>query len=340
MSTFPTRPVTIYDVAAAASVSPGTASKALNDQGKLSVLTRERVKRVADQLGFYPNGLAVSLARQRSAAVGLLCVSRFEKISSPIIEGIEEVMAEVDISVFLCNAHGNPERERRHLDALLSRRVDGIILLESDVHRREPIDLSTFQIPVVYAYTRVSSAGTVCVVPDDYEGGRLVGEHLANLGRRRVAFIGGPIEHEAVQARLTGAREAIVANKGELRAEHIRCGSWSTAFGEEAALELLNLRNDIDAIFCASDQLASGALHALGAAQIDVPSDIAVVGYDNWDTFALATRPTLTTVDMNLRKLGQLASRTLLRLLNGETIAETLVVSPSVVVRNSAPQPA
>src|SRR5262245_10422210 len=133
-------PVTIRDVARAAGVSVGTVSKALNGQGQLREETRVAVRSTAQRLGFRPNHLAQSLLRKRTFTVGLISTDSYGRFSIPVLEGIESALEPARISVFLCRAD-DPVRERRHVDSLLAKRVDGIIVTGRRTDLRPPIDL-------------------------------------------------------------------------------------------------------------------------------------------------------------------------------------------------------
>ena len=122
------RRVTIRDVAAEAGVSIGTASKALNGQGKLRTETRERVAEVAQRLGFAPNTLAQALLAGRSFTVGLITTDSFGRFSIPVMLGVEDALGTGQVSVFMCDTRDDPERERRYVETLAARRVDGLIV--------------------------------------------------------------------------------------------------------------------------------------------------------------------------------------------------------------------
>src|SRR5579883_194485 len=120
--------VTIYDVASKAGVTIGIVSQALNGRGRMRPETRERIQEAAKALGFHPNDLAHSLLRGRSFSVGLLSTDSYGRFSIPVMSGIEDALGAAQVSVYLCDAREDPERERRYLDSLLSKRVDGMIV--------------------------------------------------------------------------------------------------------------------------------------------------------------------------------------------------------------------
>jgi LacI family transcriptional regulator len=327
--------VTIYDVARAAGVTIGTVSKALNGQGKLRQETRARVQEVAARLGFQPNSLAQSLLRGRSFTVGLLTTDRYGRFSIPLLSGIEDALGESQVSVFLCNTFDNPVRERQHIESLLAKHVDGIIVTGRRTDPRPPIALDSKRAPVLYAYTQVADPGALCLLPDDEQGARLAGEHLVSHGRRRLAHITGPGYFAAVQERIEGMRAVLRQHGLECPEHRILAGPWSEAWGYQAVNNLLDSDSTIDAIFCGSDQLARGAADALRERGVRVPDDIALVGFDNWEVIAAATRPPLTTIDMNLHELGRQAGIRLLDLVNGKKETGIIRLPCSLVLRAS-----
>ena len=132
-------PPTIHDLARLADVSIGTVSKALNGGGRLRQETRERVERVAREIGYRPNDLAHSLRRARSRTIGILTSDSFGRFSMPIVEALEERLAEAGIAVFMCNATDDPERERHHLDQLQRKRIDGLVVTARRADMRAPL---------------------------------------------------------------------------------------------------------------------------------------------------------------------------------------------------------
>jgi LacI family transcriptional regulator len=327
-------PVTIRDVARAAGVSVGTVSKALNGSGQLREETRAAVRNAAERLGFRPNDLAQSLLRKRTFTVGLISTDSYGRFSIPVLEGIESALEPARISVFLCRAD-DPVRERRHVDSLLAKRVDGIIVTGRRTDRRPPVDLRGASVPVVYAFAQVADSRALCLLPDDRGGARLAVEHLIGRGRRRIAHVTGPLDFEAVRKRRQGFRDALEAAGLGGRTGVVRNGTWSEAFGRDAAQQLIARRPAIDAIFCGSDQIARGVIDSLREKGVAVPDDIAVVGFDNWDVIAAATRPPITTIDMNLHELGRQAGLRLLTMVDGARASGVERLPCRLVVRQS-----
>ena len=325
---------TIRDVARASNVSIGTVSKALNNNGNLRQETRERIATVAKAIDYRPNDLAQSLHRARSMTVGILSTDSFGRFSFPIVAAIERRLFDHGVAVFMCNATDDPLRERRHIDQLLGKRVDGIVVTARRVDRREPIEPAAPGLPVVYVFCRVEHPEAFCLLPDDEGGAKLAVGHVAALGRKRIASISGPERFEAVRLRERGYRAA-VAEAG-LPALATLSGRWSEAWGREAAQTLFSRRKDApDALFCGNDQIARGAIDALREMGLAVPGDVSVVGFDNWDVMTAATRPPLTSVDMNLEALGREAGAALLEMMAGRRFTGVRRLPCSLVVRGS-----
>ena len=327
---------TIHDVARMAGVTIGTASKALNDGGNLRAETRDKVRKAAKDLGYRPNDLARSLHRSHSFTVGILSNDSFGRFSFPIVEALEGQLADLGIAVFMCNATDDPARERQHLDQLLGKQVDGLVITARRVDRRPPIDLGAHDLPVVYIFSQVDDPAALCVLPDDEGGAMLAVEHLASLQRKRIAHITGPEHFEAVRLRRNGYRRALAAaGLAELDGFY-RPGVWSEHSGGEAVAVLFDgKRQPPDALFCGNDQIARGAADALREKGIQVPQGVAIVGFDNWDVMVTACRPPLTSVDMNLKALGREAGAQLIAMIGGEHFSGVRRLPCTLQVRES-----
>jgi LacI family transcriptional regulator len=328
--------LTIRDVARASNVSVGTVSKALNNSGSLRRETRDKVIAVAKELGFRPNDLAHSLHRGQTFTVGLISNDNFGRFSIPIMEGLEEHLADSCISVFMCNAADDPEREERHIESLLKKRVDGIVVTARRVDRRRPLEVGSPDLPVVYVFSQADDPTAFCLLPDDEGGSDIAADHLARIGRRRIAHVTGPERFQAVRDRCHGYRNALARHGLDEPEGFYLPGVWSEAWGREAAARLFqSSRVPPDAIFCGSDQIARGMTDALRERGIAVPGQVSIVGFDNWDVMAEASRPPLTSIDMNLKELGREAGRRLVDLIAGQELRGVRRIPCTLVLRDS-----
>jgi LacI family transcriptional regulator len=326
--------ITLRDVANLAGVSVATASKALNGQPQVRAETRERVVRAAEQLSFSPNTLAQGLITQRSGTVGLLTSDLEGRFSIPILMGAEDAFGVDEISVFLCDARGDNMRERHHLRALLSRRVDGLIVVGARPDARASLGRE-IPVPVVYAYSPSEDPEDLSLVTDNIGGGRLAVDHLLQYGRRRIAHITGDATYGAAQDRASGALARLAEEGLELAGDHVWFGSWSEAWGRGATRMLLQRCPDIDAIFAGSDAIARGVLDVLHQEELAVPTQVAVIGFDNWNILAANARPPLSTVDMNLEQLGRLAAQRLFTAIDGDLGSGVETLACRLVTRES-----
>jgi len=305
--------VTIRDVAQLAQVSPATVSKVLNNAPHVSEATRQRVYNAVRKLDFRPNVIARSLKINQTATLGLITDDLEGVFTMSMMRGIEEVASAQGFSVFLCNSYGDSAREKAHLETLVAKQVDGVILLSGyRVRERGAPALDIGHMPVVYLYQYTKDINAPCIVPDDEGGGLLGTRHLLDAGRKRIAFINGPPHYEATHLRLRGYRHALETHGLTFDPALIRAGKWHASSGYQMTHELMTLPQPPDAIFCASDSLAAGALDALHELGLNVPDDVAVVGFDN-RYFSAHQRPPLTTVALPLYEMGALAGEILLK---------------------------
>jgi LacI family transcriptional regulator len=327
--------LTIHDVARLSKVSVGTVSKALNNNGSRRQETRDRVIAIAKKIGFRPNDLAQSLHRGQTFTVGLISNDSFGRFTMPIMEGLEECLADSRIAVFMANATDDPAREAQHVEQLLGKRVDGIVVTARRADQRSKLTVPVRGVPVIYVFSRTDDPDAYCLLPDDEGGAMLAVDHLIRLGRRRIAHVTGPERFEAVRLRHAGYRKALAA-AGIAEIGGFLPGTWSENWGRDAMAQLFARgRLPPDAIFCGNDQIARGAADALRERGIDVPSAVAIVGFDNWEIMADATRPPLTSIDMNLKDLGRQAGLRLLEMIAGKRLRGVHRLPCTLVVRES-----
>lgn len=328
---------TVRDVAQLAGVSPGTVSKALNGRGQLRDETRLKVHDAAERLGFQPNHLARSLIEGRTYTVGVLTSASFGRFTMPLMEGIEDSLGAGKVSTLLCDGRGDPLRERHYLQELLNRRVDGLVVTG---RRRDPRrSVGKLPIPVVYVLSESDDPTDLSLAYDDEQGAELAIRHLLAVGRKRLSYVSGPARHLSTRLRLQGTERALAAFGYKLTPEDILVGEWSESWGRSAAglLAKRTSGDHVDAIFCGSDQIARGVADGLREAGVDVPRQVSIVGFDNWDVMVEGSRPPLTTVDPNLTKLGQLAANRLLTAIDGGELGSGLILRPcDLVLRQSS----
>jgi LacI family transcriptional regulator len=328
------RSVTLSDVARLAGVSVATASKALNARDEVAPETRRRVLEAAEELSFQPNVLARGLLTGRTRTIGLLTDELGGRFSIPVLLGVENALANGQMSVLLCDARGDAIRRQHYIRTLLARQVDGFVVL-GDSNDLRPSLTRDIPVPVVYVYGESDDPDDLSVLADDEHGARLAAEHLVSLGRRQIAHITGPESYRAARDRVASLRKVLASAGLPLAGGDPLYGEWSQRWGRQAARMLLATYPEIDAIFCGNDQIATGVAGAVRELGRRVPEDVSIIGYDNWHEFAADCQPPLTTVDLNLQQLGETAVKHLFAALDGEPDSGVVRQPCRLVVRDS-----
>ncbi|MEL7978099.1 LacI family DNA-binding transcriptional regulator [Isoptericola sp. F-RaC21] len=316
-------------MAEAAGVSMSTASKAINGRGRISAATRRRILDSARELGFVASS---GPGRQPVTSVGVLAADLESRFSLPILDGLEDGLSSSSSFVHLCNARGDRLRERHQLNALLDRRVDGLIVVGGRTEERDPVG-EDLPVPVVYVHSRSRDPRDTSLVVDDAQGGRLQIEHLAALGRTRVAHISGRPQYRVAADRKVGLAEAAETLGVQLVAE-LADGPRTALWGRSAMLRILEShgRDAVDAVVCDSDAIALGVIDRLRRESVRVPEDVAVVGYENFGPLVWNSDPAITSVDMLLEEMGREAARLLHGALAGGGLEPGVVAMPCELV--------
>lgn len=325
---------TLKDVALEAQVSVATVSKALNNRREVHPETRARILEIAERVGLHHNALSRNFLTGRIGTVGLLTDDLVGRMALPILAGVEDAFGYEKTSVFLCNSRGDAIRESFHIKSLLARRVDGLIVVTSSGHVRNSLG-KKFPIPVVYAYGPSNDPHDISLVADSAGSAALATEHLLLLGRKKIAHIAGDRSYAAAEQRATGFQEALSKKGLRMVGDTPMYGDWSEAWGRTAANALITSGQEFDALFCGNDQIARGAIELLREHGLRVPRDIAVIGFDNWEIIATGSRPQITTIDMDLVKLGKVAATKLFDAIDGIRVGGVEKIVGTLILRDS-----
>jgi LacI family transcriptional regulator len=252
--------------------------------------------------------------------VGLLTNDLEGRFVIPILAGVEDALGAGEISVILCDSRGDAIRERRHLNTLLERRIDGLIVVGGAHTEPRPSLGRDLGVPVVYVYAPSADPHDISIVTDNIRAGRLAAEHLWECGRRNIAYIGGESSFIASSERASGVSAALAELGSGLVANELN-GDWSEHWGRAATTKILQQHPEVDGIVAASDILARAVLDILRDHDKRVPDDVSVVGFDNWGVIVTNTRPTLTSVDLRLEELGRAAAFRLFSAIAGEAMS-------------------
>lgn len=329
-----TRP-TIKDVARRAGVAPSTVSKALSQQHYVSRETTDIVLKAAKELGFRPNSVAQSLRSRATRVIGIIADDIEGMFSASMLHGVEEEAAEYGCGVLLVSSLGDPEREAEALRVLADRQVEGLIFLGERVRNRQSPEIDVQGIPIVFLYQHTDDPEIPSVVPDDYHGALMATQHLIDQGRKRIAMIAGPQDYEASALRRAAYHQALadasLATQGAI-AETL---DWNQDCGYQGTKELVRDGHVFDALFCANDAHAAGAMYALLELGLRVPDDVAVMGFDD-QRFAAHLTPPLSTIALPLREMGRRAAQLVFAKMRDEHVnAGKHLVPCSLIVRAS-----
>ncbi|GAA3192667.1 LacI family DNA-binding transcriptional regulator [Actinocorallia longicatena] len=324
---------TIHDVAAASGVSRGTVSRFLNGGHNVSPGAAKAIQKAVKDTGYVVNQHARSLVTSRSHSVAFILAEPQERLFEDpnfnvLLHGATRALAEHDIMLLLTIA-GNIDDRKRVSRYITSGHVDGALLVSS--HSGDPLieELRGQDIPVVTIGRPLGHEGDVpYVVSDDREGARQMTRYLMDRGGRKIATITGALDTSGGVDRLQGFRE--VAGHGAPVAE----GDYTLAGGRAAMERLLAAHPDLDAVFVASDLMASGALIALRESGRRVPEDVAVGGFDD-SPVAMSTAPKLTTMRQPWTQLSRELVRLLLAVIDGAE-PSAIMLPTQLVVRDSA----
>ncbi len=306
----------IKDVAAAAGVSATTVSHILNAvEGKrINAETRQRVLEAARELGYAPNGLARGLRLKRSNTIGFVS----DQIATTphagrIILGAQEEAAKHDLLLLMLNTGGDPELERKEIDLLLQRQVDGV-LYASMYHRVVQVPQRLRSFPTVLLDARSDDPDVPSVVPDEVLGGLTAVRELTRHGHRRIGFINNVDDIPATHGRLEGYRHALAEADIAEDPRLVVRETTDAAGGYRAALRLLRAQARPTAVFCFADRVAMGVYRAAAELGLSIPDDLSVIGFDNQELICDGLFPGLTTVALPHYEMGARAVAQLLAL--------------------------
>lgn len=330
--------VTIYDIAKAAGVAKSTVANALSGKGTVSEATRQRVLQYAQEMGYRPNVLARSLYNHKTFTIALVLPTIVNPFYPEIVEAMEHTAREHEYQTLFCNTHYNFEVGRQQMERMMSRWVDGYIIMGSSMDIADVQQYFEQDIPIVLCDWQENEVpqGIPQVTVDFYRAGQIAAQHLLDLGHRQLASI---VDEPQQTLRLQGFLSVLQAAGISLPAGAIQPGESSLESGYTATKKLLVQPQRPTAIFAATDMMALGAIEAALDEGLRVPEDLSVIGLDDI-TISAHLHPPLTTVAVPKFQLAKEATGLLLRQIDGDKdLPASLVVDPHLVLRKSTTVP-
>jgi DNA-binding LacI/PurR family transcriptional regulator len=329
--------ISIKDIARAAQVSHSTVSRALRNSSLVNSQTRALIHRIAEEQGYTVSAVGRSLATNRTGTIGVVVTTIADPFAGEVVSGVEEFALSHRYAVILAACHADPDRELRAVHSLQERRVDGILVMASRVGALYLQMLSKMKVPIVLINSHHPGEFVYSVRIDNVAGARVATKHLADLGHRRIAYIGDKLGFQSDMERFKGYREVLEEAGFGFEPELVAHGDGTPEGGMEAMRRLLNRADRPTAVFCYNDREAFGAMRAIREHGLRVPSDVSLVGFD--DLFLSSfVDPPLTTIRQPKREMGFLAGEILLKLLGGEK-PESRMTAGELVVRQSTARP-
>ncbi|WP_026478856.1 LacI family DNA-binding transcriptional regulator [Alkaliphilus transvaalensis] len=325
----------IKDVARKAGVSISTVSRVVNDSKVVKPETHEKVMKAIEELGYKPNAIARSLKVKNTKTIGILIPDISNQFYPEVVRGIEDIANMYQYNIFLCNTDLDPEKETKYFDILAEKQVDGIIFISNIVSEALYKKFKVYDIPVVLIGADYEDVPSVSI--DNVGASKSIVNYLIKKGHKRIATIVGKNSDPVMGvARLEGYKTALREANISIDNELIIEGGHRYKSGYEGAKRLLELEEPPTAIFATNDEMAIGTLRAALEQGLDIPEDLAIVGFDNID-MAGKVYPALTTVAQPMYEMGAIATRVLTKILNEEELeTRKIVLNYSLLERESS----
>lgn len=329
---------TIKDIALKLNLSTSTVSRALTDHPDIKKETKKLVLKLARELDYQPNPIALSLKQNRTHILGVIIPETSISFFSKAISGIQEIAAAAGYQVMICSSHESVEIEKQNVQTLLNSRVDGLIISVSketrDIgHLAKVLDK---RVPTVFFDRVCESLHATKVVADNFTISFKTVEHLITTGRKRIAFIAGPQNLYNSRKRLEGYKEALKKYNLTIDDQLIVYSNYEGENVKTYTKSLLDLNPPVDAIFAINDRSAIEMIHLIKQRQLTVPGDIAVVGFNN-ERFAAFFDPPLSSVDHPAFEMGKAATELLLQHIEDDQLpAQKRVLKSDLVIRESS----
>jgi len=329
---------TLKEVAKFADVSITTVSRVMNDASKVNPETRERVQKAMRKLDYNPSRVAQRLraSKGHSKLLGLIIPDIQNQFYSHIVRGIEDVAYRKDYAVILCNTDENPNKEKFYLDVLMSESVDGVILPPIHQYSKVVEDMIETGLPIVCVDRKLARSAVDTVVVNNEKGGRIAVEHLIQLGHKRIGLLTSSPQFSSFEERQRGYEKVLYESGIEIDENLIKEGDpRSSGNARDLANELLNLDSPPTAIFAANNLMTLGVLEAINNANINIPDDMSIIGFDDMPGLPSISSP-LTTVKQPGYEMGRRAAELMFQRIEDpkrETVQ--IILEPSLIVRKS-----
>jgi LacI family transcriptional regulator len=334
------REVTIYDIAKQLNISPATVSRALQDHPAVNKKTKKKIVDLADAIGYRTNHFARSLRSKQTKTIGVIVHELNSNFITSVLAGIEKVTTAEGYDLIIAHSSESVEKEAANASNLFDKRVDGLIASLSFETKNLDHFNSFFEksVPVLF-FDRVEQDGKQTVVVIDNEKcGYLATKHLIEQGCKRIAHVTSTLQRNVYSERFKGYKKALAEKGISYNKDLLIIEDLSKHAGIDAANRLLKMKPRPDGVFITNDFLAAVCIKTLKSNGLNVPKDIAVVGFNN-DIIGELIEPALTTINYPGEDMGEITARTLVNHLKGVADIKqtnTIIVHSELVVRESS----
>jgi len=329
---------TIHDIARELQVSASTISRALQNNPRISLKTKEKVLSTAESMGYRPNTMASNLRNKKSNTIGIVVPLINRHFFSSVISGVEEVASKAGYTVVISQSNDLATKEISIVQSMFANRVDGLIIsiaMQGTTFEHLKI-FRKKNIPLVFFDRVVPDIDTNKIVVDDFMGGFRVTQHLIEQGYQRIGHMAGSQNLMTYFDRKNGYIEALLKNGIPYDETLVVTNSLTVEDGEAAIRQLMELPEPPDAIFCGNDTTALSSMIYLRNKGIRIPEDIGIVGFSN-EPFSRVVSPSISTIAQPGFLMGQKAAELILNQIeHNEKTFKTLVLPTELIIRESS----
>ena len=307
--------ITLKIVAEKAEVSVNTASRAINNKPDINEETKERVLKIAQDLGYVRNDTAVALRTKKTGTIGVVIADNKNPFYAEVLNGMEVAARKKNYHIILANTQRDYRKEEEAINLLLNKRVDGLLIAPVQDRDDDIKKLIEANIPFVIVGRDFNDIDLDAVYNDEVKGGFLATEYLIKKGHKKIAFINGVLHKSPAKGRLKGYKKALKECEIPFNDALISVGDIDVKDGYERTKQMLKKNLDFTAIFAYNDMMAFGAMQAIKEKGLRIPENIGLVGYDDI-LFSSLISPALTTIKLKKQELGVESVKLLLSRIN------------------------
>lgn len=327
--------LTIHDIAKKAGVSHTTVSRVLNDDSRVLPKTKDRVLSVVRAYNFVPNPRARAFSSNKSHLIGLLISDISNPFFAELAKGMEDKAYELGYHVIICSTK-KMHKGLGYLNFLMKAGVDGLVFASATIREPKIRKLIKDDFPIVMVNQKLAGEDFNYVICDNKKGAQSIVNHLLDLGHTKIGIITGPENIFTGHERLVGYRNTLEQRGLVINEDYIIQKPFGWDSGYHGTRQLLDLQDRPQAIFAGNDNIARGVLDALSEAQLKIPDDIAVAGFDD-TTFASHSSIKLTTINQKKYEMGCQTAKLLIEMIEQKTRGynQHIILEPELIVRES-----